>query len=236
MSGPQQEDSISCMSVDAHNAGTPASGPENVGLGAPPTGATFHQPGPGGWPPGAPMAIPAARQGLPRWLAIALIASVALVVGGVIGGLIGANNTSKPNTRAAAPATITKTVTPPTPPQLTPDEAGARVCKALADNYPALVEATKEMNKYESSPWGDPGSISALENEHRVLTALISDLEAALASGPVPADLRNATIEYLTAARARDISDQQHASNKQRGGVNIFYNSVKKKPRELCGL
>ena len=224
------------MSVDAHNAGTPASGPENFGVGAPPTGATFHQPGPGGWPPGAPMAIPAARQGLPRWLAIALIASVALVVGGVIGGLIGANNTSKPNPRAAAPATITKTVTPPTPPQLTPDEAGARVCKALADNQDAIERVNKEMKKFKSAPWDNPGFINAINEQNRVFSAMVRDVQAALDTGNVQPELKQATTEYLIAAQAYDISYQQHSSNKQRNGVARLYNSLVHKPLELCGL
>ena len=69
-----------------------------------------------------------------------------------------------------------------------------------------------------------------------MLTSMISGIESALNSGPVPPELRRATQEYVAAVRAVDISDQQHASNKQISGVNRFYNSVNKRPRELCGI
>ena len=169
----------------------------------------------------------------PRWPALAATVVFALVLGGVIGGAIGVHAFSR---TTAAPTVISAAAPTPAPLELSPDEAKAKVCKALADNYPALVHVTQEKKKYNSSPWDDPGFLHALSNEHRVLTAMISDIELALNSGPVPPELRSATQEYVAAVRAVDISDQQHASNKQRSGVNRFYNSVNKAPRELCGI
>ena len=98
-----------------------------------------------------------------------------------------------------------------------------------------MVKVAQEMKRYNSSPWDDPGFLHALSNEHRVLTAMISDIENALNSGPVPPELRSATQEYVAAVRAVDISDQQHASNTQTSGAHQLYNSVRKKARELCG-
>ena len=234
-----------CGDTEKHPA--PAPGPVPAGVGEPPQSVPapptapqdaspqpphgFYNPlavPPASWQPGS-----ADTQRFPRRLAVPVTALIALVLGGVIGGAIGVHAVSRTIAAPTVPAAAAPT---PAALELSPDEAKANVCKALADNYPALVHVTQEKKKYNSSPWDDPGFLHALSNEHRVLTAMVTDIENALNSGPVPPELRSATQEYVAAVRAVDISDQQHASNKQLGGVGRFYNSVNKRPRELCGI
>lgn len=114
-------------------------------------------------------------------------------------------------------------------------EAKVSMCETLEAEYPQIVGAINERNKFDNAPWTDPGLVAAADHLAEVTRTSADRLEQSI-DGNVPPGDAKAGSDYVTALRAMSISESAKAPAKQLNGIASLYNSVVDPVLAICGI
>lgn len=190
--------------------------------GPPPAPPQWQQPG---YPP---TPAPPRRRVWPT-LAVTGAFLATAVIAGVAGALI-VQSSDTPATPAQPAASAPSQASAPTP-----ADATAALCTTLEREYPAIVAAINDRNKYNKTPWTDPAIVASSENLARVTWEAADELEKTF-STDLPARYRTPAVEYVAGLRAMSISERDRAKDMQLNGVGAFYNSVVDPVLAVCDM
>ena len=162
-----------------------------------------------------------------RWLVPIIMAVAGLAIGSAATALILGDRgretapPAEPNPASAAPPTSS--------------EAKVLMCETLEREYPAIVAAINDRNKYNREPWTNRDLIRTSDKLVQVASSAATEIERSMTSA-LPAKTAKAAADYVTGLRALSIADSNRAVAKQLNGVASLYNSVVDPVLAECGI